>query len=124
MQGDAICFWNASNLRIASNPPSDVDARYVDVCETFACPSQSRTTWSGTPPSSQREPASRRRSWKLQSDDAGARTRCRPALLEAACALAERVAEDIERRRRFVVVLQVERLAQRGRDGEEDGERL
>ena len=32
----------------------------------FACPSQSRMTCSGPPPSSQREPASRRRSWKCR----------------------------------------------------------
>lgn len=37
------------------------------VCATDVCPSQSRTVCSGTPPSSHREPASRRRSWKCKS---------------------------------------------------------
>ena len=52
----------ASNRAIASCWPASVDLRYVLVWLMFACPSHAWIVWSGTPPSSHEDAASRLRS--------------------------------------------------------------
>jgi hypothetical protein len=55
-------FKLASKTRVGAKVRKTYHLPETPYAKLLACPSQSRTTWSGTPPSSHREPASRRRS--------------------------------------------------------------